>query len=120
MITGEVFEFSNNEYDEKSEKDNFDNILEEKIEEKALIDENNQLKSSLPKDNKEIEKYKKTNNLMGNNFSKNKNDYNKVNWKQINQEIPVLSIGKKTAKIKTIEYDFDNKFISQIKSIQKH
>ena len=39
MITGEDFEyFSDNEYDEKSEKDNLDNTLEEKIEEKALFD----------------------------------------------------------------------------------
>ena len=49
---------------------------------------------------------------MGNNFLKNKNDYNKDNWKKINKEIPVFSMGKKTAKSKTIEYDIDNKFIS--------
>ena len=49
---------------------------------------------------------------MGINLLKNKNDYNKDNLKQINQEIPVLSMGKKTAKTKTIEYDIDNKFIS--------
>ena len=66
MIMGVDFEyFSDKEYDEKSEEDNFDNTLEKKIEEKALNDENNQLKSSLLKDNKEIEKSKKRNNLMG-------------------------------------------------------
>ena len=49
---------------------------------------------------------------MGNNFSKNKNNYNKENWKKLNKEIPVFSMGKKPDKIKTIEYDIDNKFIS--------
>ena len=59
MITDEDFEyFSENEYEENSENDKFDNTSEEKIEENALIDENNQLKSSLPKDNKEIENLK--------------------------------------------------------------
>ena len=29
---------------------------------------------------------------MGNNFIKNKNDYNKDNWKKINKEIPIYSI----------------------------
>ena len=83
MITDDDFEyFSDNEYDEKSEKDHFENSFEEKIEEKALIEENNQLKSTILIDNKEIEKTKNTNNQMGNNFLKNKNDYNKDNWKK--------------------------------------
>ena len=57
MITDEDFEyFSYNEDEENSEKNNFDNASEEKNEESALIDENTQLKSTLPKDNKEKEK----------------------------------------------------------------
>ena len=113
MIIDEDFEyFSENEYEENSENDKFDNTSEEKIEENALIDENNKLKFCLPKGNKEIGKSKNINNLIGNNFLKNKNDYNKDKWKQINQEIPVLSMRKKTSKNKTIEFDIDNKFIS--------
>ena len=118
LITDDDFEyFSDNEYDEKSEKDNFENALEEKIEEKALIEENNQLKSSILIDTKETEKSKKINNQMGNNFLKNKNDYNKDNWKKLNMEIPVFSMGKKPDKTKTIEYDIDNKFISSREKI---
>ena len=47
---------------------------------------------------------------MGNILLKNKNDYNKDNWKKINKEIPVFSMGKKPAKSKTIENDIDNKY----------
>ena len=39
-------------------------------------------------------------------------DYNKDNWKQINPEIPVLSMGIYNTKIKTLEYNVDNKFIT--------
>ena len=61
---------------------------------------------------------------MGNNFLKNKNDYNKDKWEKINQEIPYYQWERKLPKLKQLNMIIDNKFTSgdgefsfQIKSI---